>query len=179
MRDRFETRVMEALDTLLKEKKMDEITAGETAALLGLTPREFYYHCRDIPFFFTLCFTARARQFTAACGSSPGLLPDAAGKCMRLFREYREVFLALFSSKYGAGAKDDLFRLVRETVTEVCLAYARKEDISPDDLAYAGMFMTGELYGLLICDIAGGFRADPEEVIARFRQFTGGYSKMI
>ncbi len=175
----FTAGVMEALTELLKEKKMDEITAEETAARLGLTARDLYYHCRDIPFFFTLCFNARARQFAAACGSCIDCLLDATAECMRLFRKDREVFLALFASKYGSGAREDLYRLVSETVDEVCRLYGRKENIPPADLAYIRMFIAGELYGLLIGDISSGFKADPDELTARYRKFTGGFAGMI
>ena len=180
MKAKFETRVVEAINTLLKEKEMDEILVRDIAQLLGLTPQGFYYHCRNIPTFFSLCFSARAKQAAAQCGGRVSRLLDAAEEAMNMFRRHREVFLALFSSSYGPGAKESLYSAVEEAAYEVCLVYAEENSVGDEDLSWIRMFVAGELYSLLLNDIRSGFENDPEITAERYRMFTGGgFSVMI
>lgn len=175
MSDRFEIRARGAIERLLEEKSLDEITAADITNDLGLSKQAFYYHAKNVPDYLCRRIEQEIKAETDDCGGNIDRLITAMKYGMLYYRERSLITESMMNSSDRNRYLDCLyFSIHKETLKVLNRYYENLTSVPPEEMIRdAAEYVADSIHGVIRRDIETGMKKGIGQQIECYKRFYG------
>lgn len=159
------TEIITTLGSLLKEKRLDDITVTELVERCGISRQAFYYHFSDL---YAVVDCAIAQILESVNSPAPEQWRSSMERVLALLRENRTVALNVYRAYERSYVEHYLRRWAAPLVAARIRLPAQKYDVTEDQVGFMTELLTDALASIVLSWVERGM---PSSVIERMDDF--------
>ena len=175
MPKKFDRKMRAALETLLQDRPLDNITVSDLTTTAGITRPAFYYHFSSVQEYIEDTLEKQLKRVFVKHPDGLDAIPAALMELLEAFKEQSVYVNKIYESQYYQPYQDKLKELLTDVFTERTAEYLknRNEHVTWRDKRLFIRLAVNSCIELIEVFLSQNMHADPAALMAKYRIYMG------